>query len=143
MSPEQLEVANAYIVYGDVGMVSHHLNIQPHLVSDIINKREVKTYIDTVYFDRGYRNRDKFAAILDEIIDSKIEEARESEFYSKKDLMEILSMVHKMKMDELKASRDDSKSAPSSQTNIQINSGFGEGNYGKLMETLLKSPKKE
>lgn len=138
MSPEHIEVANAYIQLGDKKTVAENLNIRLSDVSEILEKREVKKYVDSVFFDAGYRNRDKFFSLLDNIIEKKIEEAEEADFWSKKDLMEILTMVHKMKMDEQKLSRDDRKDAPSVQTNIQINDGFGEGNYGKLMSALLK-----
>ena len=81
----------------------------------------------------GYRNKSKLAAVFDRIIESKLEEAAESGVYSSKDLAEILMMVHKMRMDEIKA-----QASPKieNQTNVQIN---GEGNYGKLMEKLLGS----
>ena len=52
-------------------------------------------------------------------------------------------MAHKMRMDEIKAMAELEKAKTSSvknQTNVQINSEmpFGQGNYGKLMEKLLK-----
>ena len=52
-------------------------------------------------------------------------------------------MAHKMRMDEIKAQAELQKAEASnvrSQTNIQVNEGvpFGQGNYGKLMEKLLK-----
>ena len=53
-------------------------------------------------------------------------------------------MAHKMRMDEIKAQADLMKAETTSiktQNNVQINSEglpFGQGNYGKLMEKLLK-----
>ena len=69
---------------------------------------------------------------MDTIIASKLEEAAESGMYSSKDLLEIIALVHKMRMDELKLN------TPDTQTNVQINTSIG-GNYGKLMEQLLSS----
>ena len=48
-----------------------------------------------------------------------------------------------MRMDEIKAQSDLEKAHTAnirSQTNVQINEGvpFGQGNYGKLMEKLMK-----
>ena len=46
-----------------------------------------------------------------------------------------------MRMDEIKAQAEIEKaSSIKSQTNVQINEGvpFGQGNYGKLMEKLMK-----
>ena len=60
-----------------------------------------------------------------------------------KDLADLLQMAHKMRMDEIKAQAELEKAQATnvkSQTNVQINEGlpFGQGNYGKLMDKLLK-----
>ena len=64
---------------------------------------EVKKYIDTVYLDMGYRNKNNIATVLDEMIQSKLEEAQESGVYSNKDLADLLQISHRMRMDEIKA----------------------------------------
>ena len=102
----------------------------------------IRDSIDTVYLDMGYRNRNNIAGVLDEMIASKLEEAQESGVYSSKDLADLLTMAHKMRMDEMKAQADLAKAeatGPKNQTNVQINGEvpFGQGNYGKLMEKLL------
>ena len=51
----------------------------------------------------GYRNKNNIASVLDEMIQSKLEEAQESGVYSSKDLADLLQMAHKMRMDEIKA----------------------------------------
>jgi molybdenum cofactor biosynthesis enzyme len=77
------------------------------------------------------------------MIASKLEEAQETGVYSSKDLADLLSMAHKMRMDEIKAQAELVKAESTNirnQTNVQINDGglpFGQGNYGKLMEKLL------
>jgi hypothetical protein len=91
----------------------------------------------------GYRNKNNIAGLLDEMIESKLEEAKESGVYSNKDLADLLQMAHKMRMDEIKAQTELQKAEATnvkSQTNVQINEGlpFGQGNYGKLMDKLLK-----
>ena len=96
-----------------------------------------------MYLATGYRNRFKLANALDDIIERKLEEAEESQIYTNKDLADLLQMAHKMRMDEIKAMAELEKAKSSSiknQTNVQINSEmpFGQGNYGKLMEKLLK-----
>jgi len=142
MSPEGLEVANSYLQCGSAQKVATLLALDESTVTDILNKREVKQYIDQVYLDTGYRNRFKLAEALDTLIEEKFEEAKETEIYTQKDLADLLSLAHKMRMDELKAQADleKARAAPiKSQTNVQINElPFGQGNYGKLMEKLLK-----
>jgi hypothetical protein len=79
---------------------------------------------------------------MDDMIQSKLDEAQETGMYSNKDLADLLQQAHKMRMDEIKAQADLEKINQTnikSQTNVQINEGvpFGQGNYGKLMEKLL------
>ena len=142
ISPEGLEVANSYLQFGNIRGVCDHLQVAESKVVDILNKREVKKYIDTVYLDMGYRNKNNIGTVLDEMIASKLEEAQETGVYSSKDLADLLQMAHKMRMDEIKAQADLAKAESiniKNQTNVQINEGvpFGQGNYGKLMEKLL------
>jgi 6-phosphofructokinase len=142
ISPEGIEIANSYLQYGNIREVCNYLQIPEETVVSMLNKREVKQYIDTVYLDMGYRNRSAIGAAMDDIIASKLEEAAETGVYSKKDLADLLQMAHKMRMDEIKAQAELEKASSSSiknQTNVQINEAipFGQGNYGKLMEKLL------
>lgn len=142
ISPEGLEVANSYLIYGNIKAVSKDLNVSPDKIVELINKREVKKYIDTVYLDMGYRNRNNIASLLDEMIASKLEEAQESGIYTNKDLADLLTLAHKMRMDEIKAQENADKASTNirNQTNVQINDGggvFGQSNYGKLMEKIV------
>ena len=142
MSPEGLEIANAYLELGNLPSVCARLSRDENTVQEYLGKREIKQYIDQVYLDTGYRNRFKLATTLDDIIDKKLEESEESQIYTNKDLADLIQMAHKMRMDEIKAMAELEKAKASNiknQTNVQINSElpFGQGNYGKLMEKLL------
>jgi len=142
ISPEGLEIANSYLQYGNIRAVCEYLQVPEQRVVDALNTREVKKYIDTVYLDMGYRNKNNIGSLLDEMIASKLEEAQESGVYSSKDLADLLQMAHKMRIDEIKAQTDLAKAEGSTiknQTNVQINESvpFGQGNYGKLMDKLL------
>ena len=143
ISPEGLEIANSYLQFGNIRAVCQFLQVPEDRVVEALNKREVKKYIDTVYLDVGFRNKNNIAAALDEMIQSKLEEAQESGVYSSKDLADLLQMAHKMRMDEIKAQTEAEKASTTSirtQNNVQINDGslpFGQGNYGKLMDKLL------
>lgn len=136
ISPEGLELANAYLECGSIQDAAARLGISNEKASALLDKSEVKRYIDNIYMDSGYRNRFKLGALLDVIIESKLEEARDSEHYSSKDLVDILALVHKIRIEEAKIEQTNIKN----QTNIQINdasSPFGSGNYGALMKKLL------
>ena len=143
MSPEGLEIANAYLELGNIQAVCIRLKLDENTIQEYLGKREIKAYVDQVYLDTGYRNRFKLASTLDDIIEKKLDEADESQIYTNKEIADLLGMAHKMRMDEIKAMADLEKAKASNiknQTNVQINSElpFGQGNYGKLMEKLLK-----
>jgi hypothetical protein len=134
MAPENVEVANAYLSTGNAISVATEMGIAPDKVYEILEKNEVKEYINSVYLDQGYRNRFRLAELLDEVIENKIQEARDSDQYSSKDLVDIIALAHKISTDHSKEAK---ATTNIKQQNVQINSPFGEGNYGKLMEKLL------
>lgn len=134
ISPEHLEIVNVYLSTMSLAETAKALSVPEELVSDTLEKKEIKRYIDSVFLDLGYMNRFKLANLLEEIIEEKIVEAKESGMYTKKDLVDLLTLAHKMRMDEIKAS---SEKSPDKQVNIQQNN-YGE-NYGELMKKLLGS----
>lgn len=123
--PEWLEIANTYLQTASIQDTAEQLKLPAHTVTQVLAKKDVRSYIDNIYLDLGYRNKAKMAQVMDMLIDKKLEEAEESGIYSNKDVADLLMMVHKMRMDEMKTQQ-----APA-QTNIQVN------NYSKLMEQLL------
>ena len=143
MSPEGLEIANSYLEHGSIPAVASKLRVSQHEVTDILNKREIKQYIDTVFLDTGYRNRFKLSETLDMLIEKKLEEAEETQMYTTKDMADLVQMAHKMRIDEIKAQTEMEKAKAQTvktQVNIQDNSGlpFGQGNYGELIKKLMK-----
>jgi hypothetical protein len=133
LTPESLDIANAYLTYGDARTTAQELGLAEYQVFQLLERKDVKDYITGVYLDRGYRNRSKLGQVLDKMIDSKIEEVQESGIYTSKDLLDLLQFAHKMRMDELK-----SEQATAPTVNI---ANFGQGNYGMLMEKLLNNDK--
>jgi hypothetical protein len=143
MSPEGLEIANSYLEHGNIPAVCRTLGVSENEVSDALNKREVKQYIDTVFLDTGYRNRFKLSETLDMLIEKKLEEAEETQIYTSKDMADLVQMAHKMRIEEIKAQTEMEKAKAQTvktQVNIQDNSGlpFGQGNYGELIKKLMK-----
>ena len=133
MSPEGLEIANSYLEHGSIPAVCADLGVQENEVSEMLNKREIKQYIDTVFLDTGYRNRFKISETLDMLIEKKLEESEETEIYTNKDMADLLQMAHKMRIEEMKAQTELKKAEAQSvknQVNIQHNSDlpFGQGN---------------
>lgn len=138
IAPEGFDLANTYLEKGNIEDTAKALCISRDKVVEILAKTEVKRYIDSIYMDMGYRNRNKLGGLLDEIIESKLEEARESEMFTSKDLVDLIQLSHKMRMDEIKAQQTEGNIK--NQTNVQINDNsnqFGQGNYGALMKKLM------
>ncbi len=138
ISPEGMEIAQSYLILGNIKGVAKDLSVPEYKVVEVLSTRSVKKFIDAVYLDIGYRNRNTLGSLLDEMIASKLEEAQESGIYTNKDLADLMMMAHKMRMDEIKAQGDLEKTKIGNQTNVQINDPgvWGQGNYGKLMETI-------
>lgn len=129
--PENLEVAKTYLETGSMEECAIQLRIPVEKVSSILATKPIRDYLTAAYLDAGYRNRFKLAGLLDKMIDTKVEEAMETQFYTKEDLLELMKFAHKLRMDEIKAG------TPTTQTNIQVNQEFGQGNYGELMKKLM------
>ena len=137
ISPEGLAVAQTYLQEGDISSTANSLAMTKHEVSDMLQTAEVKRYIDHQYLESGYRNRNKIAAAMDNIIELKLEEMAESEMGSSKDIIEILALQHKMRMEEMKLMQE---SGPTSQTNILINEAGGK-NYNALLGKIYNGGK--
>tara|TARA_B100000497_G_C7404690_1_gene255953 strand:- start:3 stop:464 length:462 start_codon:yes stop_codon:yes gene_type:complete len=143
MSPEGLEIANSYLEHGSIPAVASKLRVSQNEVTEALNKREIKQYLDTVFLDTGYRNRFKLSETLDMLIEKKLEESEETQIYTNKDMADLIQMAHKMRMEEIKAQTEMEKAKAQTvktQVNIQDNSGtpFGQGNYGELIKKLMK-----
>lgn len=132
ITPEGFDIANAFLMYGSVEDTSEQLQVPRHEVVRVLQTAEVKRYLDGVYLDQGYRNRDKIGRAFDKIIEAKLEEAAESGVYSSKDLAELLMMQHKMRMDEIKSTKESNMPGVA----VQVNNQYGDSNYGRLMEKL-------
>ncbi len=141
ISPEALEVANCYLQLNDARAVAQELDIDPETVTNILARREVKSYIDTVFFDSGYKNRFLMRRAMDALIKQKFSELEESQTGSTKDIAELLQMSHKMSMDlldrEIALAKAQQSSAPQKQVNVQINEGLDGSKYSQLVQKLI------
>ncbi len=143
-SPEGLVLAEAYLTHGTAAGVSKELGIPVEVVAKELQKPEVRTYINTVFLESGFRNRNKFFGLLDHMVNEKLKEAEETGIITDEDLLYVLEKVHKMKMEELKMeikmmevqAKIAGAKAPLQQTNIQNNFGGSDG-MNSLMEQLV------
>jgi hypothetical protein len=143
ISPETLEVANCYLQLQDIRAVADALELAPDLVSNIMNRREVKAYVDYVFQDLGFNNRVRMRNAMDAILKQKFQEMEEAGTGSNKDIIEIMALSHKMAMDQLDRQikleqiRREEKVGPKSQVNVQINNDTPGSNYDRLLSRLM------
>jgi hypothetical protein len=141
ISPEALEVANAYLQLNDARAVAQELDLDPEVVTNLLARREVKSYIDSVFFDSGYNNRFLMRRAMDALIKQKFSELEESQTGSTKDIAELLQMSHKMSMDlldrEIALEKARTQSGPQKQVNVQINEGLDGSKYSQLVQRLI------
>ena len=141
ISPEALEVANAYLQLNDARQVAQELDLDPEVVTNLLARREVKTYIDSVFFDSGYNNRFLMRRAMDALIKQKFSELEESQTGSTKDIAELLQMSHKMSMDlldrEIALAKAQQSTGPQKQVNVQINDSLDGSKYSQLVQRLI------
>lgn len=140
ISPEALEVANCYLKLNDAKGVAHELDLHPDQVTQILGRREVKQYIDQVFFDMGYNNRFLMRQAMDALIKQKFSELEEAGVGSSKDIADLLQMSHKMSMDLLDKQLQLEKlrtqtPGPQKQVNVQINDDGSK--YSQLIHKLV------
>lgn len=146
LQPEAMEVVEQYLRFNrDINLVATELNTTPTVVGEILNKKEVRGYLDHLFMEAGFRNREKFFDVLDNILDAKIEELNEAEMGSSMDIMDIMKIYHGMKIKELELSIKlqelQLSKGPSAGTinNVQINNSSG---YDKLLDRIITGNKK-
>ena len=139
ISPEALEVANCYLQSQDIDQVCIELDTSRELVAQVLAKKEVKAYIDHVFFNLGFNNRFKMRSAMDAILKKKFQELHESDMGSTKDIADLLALSHKMTMDEMSRQIELEKLRQTNiknQVNVQINDGGG-SKYDTLMRQLM------
>jgi len=142
ISPEALQVANAYLQNPDLTKVAEDLDIPKELVSDILDRKEVRAYINNVFFSLGFNNRFQMRDLMDTIIKKKLAEMDESDTGSTKDITEILALSHKMTIElldkEIALEKIRTANSLKNQVNVQINDNAGGSKYSSLIEQLIK-----
>lgn len=125
LDPVVLAIANDYLSGKTIEQIADEYSVSSDRVTSVLEKREVKQYVDGVYATQGYLNRVKRMAIINKVIDEKLNEAMETGVYTKKDLLDW--MKH---LSELEQQVKPKEKGPA--VAIQVN------NYDKLMKDLLE-----
>jgi hypothetical protein len=141
IAPETLEVANCYLQCQDAREVAGELGLPVEQVSQILSRREVKAYINQVFFDLGFNNRFKMRRAMDAVLKQKFQEMESADVGSSKDIADLLALSHKMSMElldrEIQLEKLRADAGLKSQVNVQINEGGDGTKYGALISKLL------
>lgn len=132
VSPELFEVTTEYVKTLSIPETAKALSIPEQAVSEILEKREARSYINSIFLEQGYLHRNKLNDVMTQLIDQKLEEMEETGLGSNKDILEILKFAHQIHMDHAKISKED---VPGQQVNIQNN--FGGENYNRLLDRIV------
>ena len=143
ISPENLEIANCFLELQDSAKVADVLDVPVDLVTRVLARSEIKSYVNQVFFEVGFNNRFRVRDLMDTLIKKKLSDMQESETGSNKDILDIIALSHKMSMEmmdkeiQLEKLRQGNPGIKS-QVNVQINDGLGDGTkYGALINKLL------
>lgn len=141
ISPEGLEVAQAYLSHKqDIQVTADVLRMPIEKVAELLDKRETQRYIDRIFNESGFRNRERMGAVMDEIIAQKLEEMDETGLGSSKDIIEILKLSHDMKMKEMEMQIKLLAAEKGSVPAVAITNNT-QNNYNSLLEKIANASK--
>lgn len=126
IDPQFLVVANAQLEGRSIDEISEMTGLSIDRVASISERSDVKRYVETVFMSQGYLNRVKRMKLINKVIDKKVEEALDTDVWSKKDLLEWIKLLNEL-------DKNLSPKAPS--TAVQVNQT---NNYTTLLQDLFK-----
>lgn len=141
ISPEGMEIAHVYLTNKhDVQATADAMGLPLEQVFKILEKKETQRYIDRIFNESGFRNRDKLGSVWDEIIAAKLEEMDDTGMGSSKDIVEILEKAHKFAMDQMKMQIELIKAQQGAGPAIQVNNNT-QNNYNTLLDKIANASK--
>ena len=124
LDPVVLALANDYLSGKNIQEIAEEYSISPDRVTSVLEKRDVKSYIDSVYASQGYLNRVNRINLINKVINAKLAESLETGVYTKKDLLDWMKHLH-----DIDVMLNPKKEGP--KVAIQVN------NYDRLMKDLM------
>lgn len=142
ISPEALEIANCYLSTQNIGKTANELCLSSEYISETLDRREVRAYIDNIFADTGFNNKFRVREVMDLIITKKLQELDEAEVGSSKDIADLLALSHKMSMEimdkQIQLEKVRAGNSVKTQVNMQVNDYGSDGTkYGSLISKLL------
>jgi glutamyl-tRNA reductase len=133
ISPEALTICETYLACGsDAQRTADQMCLPKEVVVKELRKRESKKYIDEMWLESGYMNRDKILDTMSGLIEKKLEQMLEDETTSDADILDLMKALMKFRQDEVSNTLKRNEAQKVNQTNIQVNNG-----YSEIMEKVL------
>jgi len=123
LDPVFLAIANDYLGGKDICDMAEEYALPEDRITAVLDKKEVRSYIDSVYTTQGYLNRVKRMNLINQVIEQKMQDALETGIFSKKDLLDWMKLLN-----DMENTATPKKTGPA--VAIQVN------NYEKLMKDL-------
>lgn len=140
ISPEALEIAKTYMACHDTKETALALGIEQEKVSYYLRKPDIKRFVDAVFLEQGYMNRGKLQDVMDDLFEKKLEEMQDSEMGTTKDILDIMQLQHKMRMEYAKEMKEVAPAGAGTTNNIKVAgpASFGT-NYDNLLGDIIKA----
>jgi len=135
IAPEHLLVAETYLQTLNISETAQALGVTDDKIAQTLKKKEVKTFLDVIYADVGYRNKHRLGDLMDTLIEKKLEELEDADIGSSKDIADLVALSHKISLENKKMDIELIKAenqGPSTQINVQHN-------YDSLVERIIKA----
>ena len=132
VDPVLLQIANKYLQGQEIADIADELEVSRDRVVSILEKAEVKRYIDGVMSSQGYLNRVRRMDLINEVIEQKVAEARDTEMFSRKDLLDWLKHIAELEKDLQPKEAKQPAAGPA--VAVQISNS---PNYDRLMGEII------
>jgi len=127
LDPQHLLVANELLCGKSIPSIAESTGLSTDQVTAIVERSEIRRYVDAVYMSQGYLNRVRRMQIINRVVDEKLAEAAETGVWSKRDLLDWMKLLNDM-------DKDSRPKAPT--TAVQVN--HQTNNYTTLMQDLFQ-----
>ena len=127
LDPQHLLVANELLCGKSIPSIAETTGLSTDQVTAIVERSEIRRYVDAVYMSQGYLNRVRRMQIINRVVDEKLAEVAETGVWSKRDLLDWMKLLNDM----------DKESRPKAPTTaVQVN--HNTNNYTTLMQDLFQ-----
>ena len=128
VDPVLLTIANLYLSGNRIEKIAEDLEVPADRIVSVLDKPEVKSYIDGVMANQGYINRINRIELISKVIEQKIEEAKDAGILSRKDILDWVKLAGTVE-EQL---RPNKKEQQGPAVAVQIN------NYEKFMKNIME-----